>query len=99
MNIAFVGCGYVADFYVKTLGNYPELNFVGAYDRNQSNVEGFVQRWSVRKYLNLDELLADSSVELVLNLTNPRSHYEVTSRCLESGKHVYTEKPLAMRVK
>jgi len=32
----------------------------------------------------------------VLNLTNPRSHYEVTRRCLESGKHVYSEKPLAM---
>ena len=48
-------------------------------------------------YNSLDELLADSRVELVLNLTNPHSHYEVTRACLEAGKHVYTEKPLAMQ--
>ena len=34
MNIAIVGCGYVAEFYGKTLGNYPDLRFVGAYDQN-----------------------------------------------------------------
>jgi predicted dehydrogenase len=41
--------------------------------------------------------LADRAVELVLNLTNPRSHFEVTNQCLRARKHVYSEKPLAMR--
>jgi predicted dehydrogenase len=41
-------------------------------------------------------LLDDRDVELVLNLTNPRSHYEVNRLCIEAGKHVYSEKPLAM---
>ena len=35
---------------------------------------------------------------MVLNLTNPRSHYDVTKACLDAGKHVYTEKPLAMEL-
>jgi hypothetical protein len=39
---------------------------------------------------------AESSIEMVLNLTNPSSHYEITKRCLDAGKHVYSEKPLAM---
>src|SRR5258708_834115 len=96
MNIAIVGCGYVAEFYGKTLGNYPDLRVVGAFDRNAENLQKFCQRWSGRQYSSLAELLADTSVELILNLTNPRSHYDVTRKCIEAGKHVYSEKPLAM---
>jgi len=96
MNIAIVGCGYVAEGYGITLTNYPELKLVGAYDKNHENLEAFCSRWPVRQYASLQGALADASVELVLNLTNPRSHYEVTRQCLEAGKHVYSEKPLAM---
>jgi predicted dehydrogenase len=96
MNIAIVGCGYVAESYAKTLGNYPELDLIGAYDHNDRNLLAFSNRWSVPTYLSLELLLDDPSVELVLNLTNPRSHYELTKRCVAAGKHVYSEKPLAM---
>jgi predicted dehydrogenase len=96
MNIAIIGCGYVAEFYGKTLGNYPNLKLVGAYDRNEKNLQAFCQRWSTRRYASLQQLLEDSSVQLVLNLTNPRNHYQVTKECIEAGKHVYSEKPLAM---
>ena len=96
MNLVFVGCGYVAEFYVKTLTNYPKLKLVGVYDTNAANLTAFCTRWQVRAYQGLDQLLADPAVELVVNLTNPRSHYDVTARCLAAGKHVYSEKPLAM---
>jgi predicted dehydrogenase len=96
MNIAVVGCGYVADFYGKTLDNYKELKLVGAYDNNRENLASFSRRFAARAYTTLQQALGDSSVEMVLNLTNPRSHYEVTRVCIEAGKHVYSEKPLAM---
>src|SRR5262249_7697622 len=91
MNIAVVGCGYVADLYGKTLWNYPDLRLVGAYDRNAENLQKFCHRWPGRQYSSLAELLEDRSIELVLNLTNPRSHYDVTRKCIEARKHVYTE--------
>src|SRR4051812_4335067 len=96
MNIAIVGCGFVAEFYGKTLVNYPELTLVGAYDSNDHNLQMFSRRWSVRPYASVRSVLEDRSVQLVLNLTNPRSHYEITRQCIEAGKHVYSEKPLAM---
>ena len=96
MNIAVVGCGYVADFYARTLDNYPELKLVGAYDDNPQNLASFSTRWAAWPYANLQQALDDPSVEMVLNLTNPRSHYEVTRNCIDAGKHVYSEKPLAM---
>src|SRR5262249_15616284 len=94
--IAIVGCGYIADFYCETLINYPNLDLVGAYDRKEENLRPFCHRWSVRPYLSMEQLLEDGSVQLALNLTNPRNHYDVTKRCIEAGKHVYSEKPLAM---
>ena len=96
MNLAIVGCGYVADGYATTLRNYPELVLRGVYDRNTEYSGSFARLWQTKCYASLAEILADPAVDLVLNLTNPRSHFDVTRQCLEAGKHVYSEKPLAM---
>lgn len=96
VNIAILGCGYVADFYMATLGNHPNLNAIGVYDSNPPRLAEFSRYYSIKPYKNLDDLLNDPSVELVLNLTNPRAHYDLTRVCLEADKHVYSEKPLAM---
>lgn len=96
VNIAILGCGYVADFYMATLGNHPNLEVIGVYDNNPSRLAEFSRYYNARAYKNLNDLLNDSTVELVLNLTNPRAHYDLTKACLEAGKHVYSEKPLAM---
>jgi predicted dehydrogenase len=98
MRIAFIGCGYVADFYVHSLSNHPELELTGVYDRNEDRLRRFAQHFKVHAYGSFEELLSDPKVELVVNLTNPRSHYEISKSVLERGKHVYSEKPLAMRV-
>jgi predicted dehydrogenase len=96
MRIAIVGCGFVADYYVKTLANHPELELVGVMDRDLGRASKFGAYHSVSVYGSLEELLADNRVEIVLNLTNPRSHFSVSLASLEAGKHVYSEKPLAM---
>ena len=96
MNIAIIGCGYVAEFYGATLRNHPQLRLVGVFDRNQQHLQAFSTRWNCRAYASQDALLGDASVALVVNLTNPRSHLAINRACLDAGKHVYCEKPLAM---
>jgi len=96
MRLAIVGCGNVASFYAGTLPLHPELKLVGVTDRDNRRAEMFSSYYSVPRYSSLDELLADRRVDLVVNLTNPRSHYSVSKASLEAGKHVYSEKPLAM---
>lgn len=96
MNIALLGCGYVAGYYARTLGNHPGLRLVGAYDHNPDHLAGFRRHLPVRAYASREELMADPSVDLVLNLTNPRAHFATNREALEAGKHVYSEKPLAM---
>jgi predicted dehydrogenase len=97
MRVAIVGCGFVADYYVRTLAAHPELELVGVMDRDSERAERFSRYYAVHRFLTLDQLLDDARVEIVLNLTNPDSHYEVSKLALDAGKHVYSEKPLAMQ--
>ena len=94
MKVAFVGCGFVADLYIKTLRTHANLEFVGVYDRDAARMAAFCAHYGVPSLADLDAVFS-SGAEIVVNLTNPASHYEVTRACLEAGKHVYTEKPLA----
>ena len=97
-NIAIIGCGFVADYYLTTLQDYPELKIAGVYDRNRDRAKSFAQYYSVYSYRSLEELLTDKQVDLVVNLTNPKSHFEINLACLQAEKHVYSEKPLAMKL-
>ncbi len=96
MRVAIVGCGFVADYYLRTLPNYPELEVAGVMDLDPERANRFSAFYGLPVYSTFEKLLADPSVEIVLNLTNPHSHFEVSKACLEAGKHVYSEKPLAM---
>jgi len=96
MNIGIVGCGYVADFYAQTLVNYPEINVVAVTDIVPETSARFAAHHSYTVVDSLDDLLAIEDIQIVLNLSNPRSHFEINKKSLLAGKHVYSEKPLAM---
>jgi predicted dehydrogenase len=95
MGVAIVGCGDVAHHYANGIGSHPEIALVGAFDRNPGRAEALLAGTTGSVYRSLDDLLADPSVELVLNLTRQRQHLDVTVRILEAGRHAYSEKPLA----
>ncbi len=98
MKIAIVGCGFAADYYLKTLPNYPTLELVGVTDKNPEQLARCASYFDVPAIQSLDTILSDPDVSIVLNLTNPDSHFEVSRAILEAGKHVYSEKPLAMEM-
>jgi predicted dehydrogenase len=96
MRIAIVGAGFVADYYLTTLANYPALNLAGAWDRDELRLREFCAYHCLPAFDTLDALLGDPTVETVVNLTSPDSHFRVSMAALDAGKHVYSEKPLAM---
>lgn len=98
VGVAFTGCGYVADFYARTLRGHPELDLVGVFDRDAERTRRFSAHFGVPAYDSLGQMLTDDRVAIVVNLTNPESHEDVSRAALEAGRHVYTEKPLAMEV-
>ena len=96
MNIAFVGTGFVADYYMTTLKNFPELRLCGVFDRSPARMNEFSAFHNVQTYDSAEAVMRDPAVEIVVNLTTPESHFEISRMALEAGKHVYSEKPLAM---
>lgn len=98
MNIAIVGCGFVFDIYMRTILAHPELSVSGVYDLNPERSRKVGEYYGFHVYPDLESLLSDDAVEIVVNLTNIDSHFEVTKTCLEAGKNVYCEKPLTKDV-
>ena len=95
---AVVGCGNISDSYLKTMLNrFKVLDVVGCCDRNPDKAQAKAQKYGI-KTLSIEEILADDSIEMVVNLTTPMAHHAVIKQLLEAGKHVYTEKVLSVEL-
>lgn len=94
MKIAFVGCGYVFDIYMRTIWAHPELEVCGIFDIDTARAYTVARHYLFRVYPSYEALLSDPAVDIVVNLTSIRSHYDTVKRALLAGKHVYSEKPL-----
>jgi len=62
---------------------------------NRSAAELRAEEFGV-KAQSIEELLANDEIDVVVNLTIPAAHFEVSKAILEAGKHVYSEKPLVL---
>ncbi|WP_010248524.1 Gfo/Idh/MocA family protein [Acetivibrio cellulolyticus] len=96
MKIGVVGCGYIANYYLSTMPNHPQLEVVGATDINKERAERFTEYYNIKRYNTLKDLLNDNTIDIVLNCTNPNSHYDVSKAALLANKYVYTEKPMGL---
>ncbi len=98
LKIGVVGCGNIAGPYAKTIKPYEQIEIVAASDIDPHAPKPTAPNYGGTAYATLEELLADDNVEAVLNLTIHHAHPAVITQCLNAGKHVHTEKPLAMTV-
>ena len=97
VKIGFVGTGAISGIYLENITNtFREIEIAGVCDLVKERAEAVVEKYNIPKlYNDVNELLADPEVDIVLNLTRPYEHYNVTMAALRAGKHVYSEKPLA----
>jgi len=73
---------------------YPILSDIACADIDQKAADKCAKLYNI-KSKTVSEILKDNEIEVILNLTIPQSHYSVSKKVLNSGKHVYSEKPLA----
>ena len=94
--IGFVGCGDISGIYLENITNmFSELEIIGVCDLIPQRSENAAKKYNIKKvYKDMYELFADPEVDIVLNITRPYEHFDVSMAALEAGKNVYSEKPL-----
>jgi predicted dehydrogenase len=97
LKVAIVGCGKIADSHASQIQRIKECEIVGVCDREPLMAKQLAERFPVRQYFSdLGELLSESRPDVVHITTPPESHFELAMNCLESGCHVYVEKPFTL---
>ncbi|MTI60308.1 MAG: Gfo/Idh/MocA family oxidoreductase [Firmicutes bacterium] len=97
LNVGIIGCGNISDIYLENCTQvFDNLNVKAVSDLIVERAEEKKEKYEIPEVCTSEELLGDPDIDIVLNLTTPDVHAEIALAALESGKHVYGEKPLTI---
>lgn len=96
--VGLIGCGAISGQYLKNAAEVYSDYFevVTVADLDLAKAENVAKEYQIANWGKPELIYDDPEIDLVINLTVPMAHEEVTVKALQSGKHVYTEKPLAV---
>jgi predicted dehydrogenase len=96
VGVGVIGAGNISDTYLENLGSFPDLNLVIVGDQLADRAAAQAQKYGIPASGTTADVLAHSDVELVINLTIPAVHVEISSQAISAGKHVWSEKPIGI---
>ena len=95
--IGLIGCGHIAETYFRAEKYFNNIKIIKCADINEKASKRCALNFGI-KSVTVNELLKDNEIEIILNLTIPKAHYQISKKALINGKHVYSEKPLAINL-
>lgn len=95
VGIGIVGAGVISGAYLENLTSFPDLEVLFVADLRLERAQAQAERYGVSGFGTVEELLGIADIEIVVNLTVPAVHAEISHRALAAGKHVWSEKPFA----
>ncbi|MFL5009853.1 MULTISPECIES: Gfo/Idh/MocA family protein [Rhizobium] len=95
LRIGVVGCGNISLAYMRNGPLFSGVEIIACADLNADAAKRRAAEFDLRA-ADVDSLIDDKSIDLILNLTIPAAHFDVSMRALSAGKHVFTEKPLGV---
>jgi predicted dehydrogenase len=96
VGVGIIGAGVISSQYLGNMSEYPDLKIVSICDAMPERAAQQAEKFGVGRAGSISELLRNDEIEIVLNLTPPSMHAEVGLDILAAGKHVFSEKPLAL---
>jgi predicted dehydrogenase len=94
VKLGIIGCGVISDAYLKGASRSQLVAVKSCTDLVPEAAAAKAAAHGILAVV-IEAMLADPEIEIVLNLTVPLAHAEVSLRAVEAGKHVYSEKPIA----
>jgi predicted dehydrogenase len=98
LGIGVIGCGNISKAYFRLAPLFKGMEMRACADINHEAAKARAREFSLRAE-SVDGLLKADDIDIVVNLTIPAAHYEVSKQVLDAGKHVYSEKPFVLSVK
>lgn len=95
-NIGLIGCGNIAETYFRAQDYFNNIKFIACADKFPEVSKKCADQYNI-KSLTVDEIIHDTNVDVILNLTIPQAHFEISKLALDAGKHVYSEKPMSIK--
>ncbi|MBA2678164.1 MAG: Gfo/Idh/MocA family oxidoreductase [Ktedonobacteraceae bacterium] len=97
LRVAIIGCGKIADQHVQAIHRIGECEIVAACDREELMARQLAERFNIAGVFSESEKMLEAIVPDVVHITTPpQSHFLLAKQCLESGSHVYLEKPFTV---
>src|SRR4051812_9664736 len=96
VRVGVIGTGAISGAYLGMAKNFPVVEMAACADMNLEAAKKKAAEFQIPRVCSVDELFADKSIDIVLNLTVPKAHVPIAMRAIESGKHTYAEKPLGI---
>jgi predicted dehydrogenase len=97
LGVGIIGCGNISAAYMRLAPMFNSIEVRACADLNREASAVRAAEFGLRD-LSIDELLAADDIDIIVNLTVPAAHFEVSKSILEAGKHAYSEKPFVLRV-
>ena len=95
MHVGIIGCGNISETYFNCQNIYNNFNVIACADIDTDAAKRSAEKFNVKDQ-SVEDLLLNSEIDLIINLTIPSAHKEVIINSLNAGKHCFSEKPLAM---
>ncbi len=95
LGIGVIGCGNISAAYMRLAPLFRGMEMRACADMNHDAAKARAKEFGLRAE-TVDGLLAADDIDVVVNLTVPNAHFEVSSQVLDAGKHVYSEKPFVL---
>ena len=77
--VGLIGCGHISETYFKAEKYFNNIKIIKCADINKNNALKCAKTYKI-KALNVKELLRDDEVEIILNLTIPKAHYQISKK-------------------
>ncbi|MBL8160667.1 MAG: Gfo/Idh/MocA family oxidoreductase [Anaerolineae bacterium] len=98
IKVGIIGTGNISPAYFKGCRAFDILDLVACADIDLEKARHAQQEYNIPKVYSVEDLLADPEIQIVINLTIPAVHAGVSLSILQAGKHVYSEKPFAVKL-
>lgn len=96
VGIGVIGVGNISDTYLENLNSFPDVEVLIVGDLDLERAASQAAKHGVPASGGAADVLAHPGVEIIVNLTIPAVHAEISSASIAAGKHVWSEKPIAI---